>query len=343
MQPTLPLNHSSLGLLLLLSASCASSPVVQDRQDLPFGNLAPTPDWGKPTVMRPPDLQAAERDTALAAMSGGNLRGGRGDEAAAPVDECRSPGQGWIWCDDFEQDRLSRYFEYSAAGGAFSRIAGVGVDGSAGMRVRFAAGQVDAGALHLAFGRTPSHYFRPVDDGERDYREVFWRVFLRNQPGWVGGSGIKFSRATVFATGSWAQAMVAHVWGTDGDYLFIEPVRGTDGAGKLVTTTYNDFDHFTWLGGQRSKTPVFDAAHLGQWRCYEAQVRLNDAGQDNGEFRLWIDGRLEAERTDYNFLGAYHEYGINALFLENYWNEGSPVAQERYFDRLVVSTQRIGC
>jgi hypothetical protein len=31
------------------------------------------------------------------------------------------------------------------------------------------------------------------------------------------------------------------------------------------------------------------------------------------------------------------------VFVENYWNTGSPVAQERYLDNLVVSTQRIGC
>jgi ATP-dependent helicase/DNAse subunit B len=31
-----------------------------------------------------------------------------------------------------------------------------------------------------------------------------------------------------------------------------------------------------------------------------------------------------------------------AVFLENYWNDGSPHLQE-YFDSFVVSTQRIGC
>src|SRR5690606_16146937 len=39
----------------------------------------------------------------------------------------------------------------------------------------------------------------------------------------------------------------------------------------------------------------------------------------------------------------YSAYGINALLLENYWNNGSPRQQERYFDNLVVSTQRVGC
>lgn len=30
-------------------------------------------------------------------------------------------------------------------------------------------------------------------------------------------------------------------------------------------------------------------------------------------------------------------------FSENYWNAGSPVQQERYFDNLVISTQSIPC
>jgi len=34
---------------------------------------------------------------------------------------------------------------------------------------------------------------------------------------------------------------------------------------------------------------------------------------------------------------------INAIFFENYWNEGSPVEQERYFDNIVISTKRINC
>jgi hypothetical protein len=193
-------------------------------------------------------------------------------------------------------------------------------------------------------GRTPQSYFDPVDAGTANYREVYWRIYMRNQPGWVGGSGYKFSRVMVFASeSSWAEAMVAHVWGGGSDYLSIDPVRGTDEAGNLRTTGYNDFDNFSWLGSDRSSTPVFGSPHVGQWHCYEAQVRLNDPGSSNGLFRLWIDGELEAERTGLNFLGSYNAYGINGLFLENYWNGGSPVDQERYFDNLVVSTEPIGC
>ena len=266
--------------------------------------------------------------------------------------ECQSPGTGWIWCDDFDVDRItsgSNYFEYDSHSGSFVRTAGVGVDGSSAMRVRWTQGQVDAGYLHLAIGRTPSAYFDPVDGGTQDYRELYWRVYLRLQSGWVGGGAEKLSRAFIFANSNWAQAMIAHVWGgpdpADRDYLLIDPVRGTDTSGNLVTTSYNDFANFTWLGLDASNTKLFDSGHVGSWYCIEAHVKLNTAGQSDGLFELWIDDTLEAQRTGLNWVGSYSAYGLNAVYLENYWNDGSPSAspQERYIDNFVVSTARIGC
>lgn len=268
--------------------------------------------------------------------------------ATAPrrANECAAPRPGWIWCDDFEQDRLKQYFEYDAGDGAFVRTAGVGIDGSFGMRARFAQGQVSAGALHLAIGKVPAEYFHPVDAGKAIYRNVYWRVYVRYQPGWIGGAGYKLSRAISFATPKWAQAMIAHVWGGDGGdstHLQLDPVRGTDGSGTVRTAGYNDFSHFTWLGRKVGLTPLFDASHVGRWYCVEAHATLNDPGLADGVFELWVDGNLEASETALNFVGTFRDYGINAVFFENYWNTGAPATQERYFDNIVVSTQRIGC
>jgi hypothetical protein len=255
---------------------------------------------------------------------------------------CANPQPGWIWCDDFETDQLARYFEVATAGGSLARTSGVGRNGSYAIRSRFAPGQVNAGSLKLAFGRTPSSYFRPIDAGTRDYRDVYWRVYLRNAPGWTGG-GDKFARATVLASSNWAQAMIAHVWSGTGSQLLIEPASGTDVTGNVRTTKYNDFANLRWLGSARGATPILDAAHANQWYCIESHVRLNTTGQSDGVFEYWIDSQLEARLTGLNWLGAYSAYGLNAIFLENYWNSGSPVAQERYFDDLVVSENPIGC
>jgi hypothetical protein len=288
----------------------------------------------------------------LATLAGSGLSCGASADATpsrvvADADaqaECATPKAGWVWCDDFESDRRGRYFEVDSANGSFTRAAGVGRGGSMAMRARFAAGQTSAGSLHLAIGRTPQRYMRPADAGTAVYRELYWRVYVRLQPGWTGGGGDKLMRAFVFASPStFAQAMIAHVWSADRNYLALDPARGTDDAGAVITTQYNDFAKLKWLGVARSATPIFDAAHVGRWYCVEAHARLNDAGQSNGVNTLWIDGVLEAQRTDLNWLGSFREYGLNAVYLENYWNAGSPVAQERYLDNFVVSTQRIGC
>lgn len=261
------------------------------------------------------------------------------------VAECASPAAAWIWCDDFESDRLASYFEVNTASGNFGRASGVGRESSFGIRGRWTAGASNAGALHLAFGQTPQAYMDPVDAGTTKYRDIYWRFYVRRQAGWTGGGGDKLTRAHIFASpSSFAQAFAAHVWssGTGHQFLALDPASGTDEAGTLQTTSYND-PNLRYLGLTLGTTPLFSTANANRWYCVEARLKLNDAGSSNGEFHLWIDGAVEASQTGRNFIGAYDAYGINAIYLENFWNDGSPVEQERYFDNFVVSTARIGC
>lgn len=270
-----------------------------------------------------------------------------GDEPPPPppappslVLECDAPRAEWIWCDDFESNRLAAYFEHNDRDGDFVRATGVGLEGSAGMRASWAEGQVSGGWLHLAFGRTPSGYFSPVDAGDRDYREVYWRFFIRYDEDWTGGGGSKMTRARIFhAQDGWAQAMQAPVWSGDPPHtevIGLDPVSYTDAAGAVTGTP-------RWLGHQEGSATIFADPDVGPWYCIEARVRLNDAGTANGEFQVWIDGALDAQRTGLDWVGAYDDFGINAVTLDNYWNSGAPRAQSRYFDNLVVSTARIGC
>ncbi|HEX5529432.1 MAG TPA: hypothetical protein VFZ82_07720 [Methylomirabilota bacterium] len=269
---------------------------------------------------------------------------------AGPVAECQTPRSGWLWCDDFEQDRLGQYFEYSSADGRFVRAEGVGYAGSSGMRVHFEPKQVDAGSLHLAIGKTPSAFFRAVDGGTAVHREVYWRFYLRYAPSWVGGGGNKVSRAQSLAASTFAQAMIAHVWSGSmpGDHvpidrLGLDPWTGIGWRGKLETSEYNDFPHLRGLGTAYTRTTLFDRLHTGKWQCIEAHARLNDPGRSNGLFELWLADQPEAKLTGLDWIGSFRDFGINAVYLENYWNDGAPQAQERYFDNFVVSTERIGC
>ncbi len=281
-------------------------------------------------------LAASEGKTATMAVTVEPL-------AWNPV-ECTQPKPAWIWCDDFEQDRLKRYSDFGSRD-SFERLPGVGYGGSHGMRAHFDTGQVNAGFLHVRFGKVPAPDFRPVDDGRTIYRDIYWRVFVKYSPRWIGGGGNKMSRAQSLASQDWAQAMIAHVWSPDDplDNLWLEPASGVGFRGRLLTEYYNDFANLDFVGRTWSKTPLFDSEHIGRWYCVEARARLNDPGRGNGAFELWINDRPEARLSGLGWMGRFTEYGINAVYIENYWNSGSPQPQDRYFDNFVISTERIGC
>ena len=255
----------------------------------------------------------------------------------------------WIWCDDFEVDRLASYFEYDQRHGRFVREAGAGVGRSIGMRAEYLPGDPHAGSLHLAFGRTPSTYMRPVDEGTAQYHDIYWRFDLRLQPDWSGGGADKLTRATILSSDRFAQAAIGHLWsgglpGSDPERLYLDPASGTDEFGDLRTTTYNDFPHLRWIGSAGGRTPLFNAANAGKWFCIEVHMKLNSPDAADGLFEYWIDDRLEAQRPALNWIGDYRDYGINAVYLEQYWTSVPfTLVQQRYWDNFVVSTGRIGC
>ena len=236
-----------------------------------------------------------------------------------------------------------RYFEHVDNDGEFIPLDGVGLDGSRGMRARFQQGEVGAGSLKLAFGRIPNSW---MDKGIRntgDFREIYYRMYLKMESGWQGDPA-KLSRATIFwHPDEWSQAMIAHLWGDNNEHLRVDPVRcvGTDNRPKCHG--YNDFGNMDWIGAHNGTTAIFATTNSGRWFCIEAHVKLNDPGQSNGIQEFWIDGSLEARGEGYDFVRSYTEYAINAVFFENHWNDGSVKEQERYFDNIVVSTQPIGC
>ncbi len=243
-----------------------------------------------------------------------------------------------IFYDDFAappEAGRSRYLECNSADGSFVWSPDGGLSGGA-MRCQFDQGQVTAGSLKVLFGRNPLHRgIRP----EETFNEIYWRVYVKHETGWEGNPA-KLARATCLAGEDWSQGMIAHVWGGKGDMLCIDPATGIRDSVK-VSARYNDFDHLKWLGLRNGLTPIFSTAESGRWVCAESHVKLNTSGQSNGWFELWVDGRLEASRTNLDWHGTWNQYAINAVFLENYWNTGSVKKQARWFDDFVISTHPI--
>lgn len=275
------------------------------------------------------------------------------DDAEAPrlagSNECQNwqaAHPDWLFCDDFESAgpliAAGRYFEYGDNGGDFVPLDSIGLSGSRGMRTRWQAGEVGAGGFKLGFGRNPNAYMNRGIRSDQDFREIYYRMYVKHQRGWQGNPA-KLSRATLFTSSSdWSQAMIAHLWSDDDGHLLIDPASCVSGD-TVVCQGYNDFDNLQWLGYRSGTSPIFSTPDAGNWRCVEAHVRLNDPGQADGVQEFWIDGHLEARREGLDFVGDYTEFAINAVFFENYWNTGSPVVQERYFDNIVLSTAPIGC
>lgn len=271
---------------------------------------------------------------------------GASARAASECDGWQSRRPDWIFCDDFEKAgpivAAGRYFEYNDNHGDFKPAAGTGLHGSVGMRTAWQAAGVDGGNMKLGFGRAPGPYFSKGIRTDSDFREIYYRMYMRLQKGWKGNP-FKLSRATVIAKTDWSQAMIAHLWGDRADGLQLDPVRCADAGGSVKCNGYNDFANMQWIGAKAGTTPIYGSSFADKWICVEAHVRLNDPGQADGVHEFWIGDSLEARREGLNFLGGYKAFGINGVFFENYWNSGSPQAQERYFDNIVVSTKRIGC
>lgn len=258
-------------------------------------------------------------------------------EAFCP--EGSSPSPNVLFCDSFEDSLAEikqKYYDYSDDEGEYAPVASDAIEGTKVLRTRWQAREVDAGSMHLNIGRTPlGSSLYPNED----FREIYWRFYLK-LPEDFQGFPSKITRATGFAGSNWSQSMVAHVWHNENDkpLLIADPVSGIENN-QLVTTRYNDFDNFRWLGVATVNTPF----PKGEWVCIETRVKLNDAGQSNGSFEIYINDTLEASKQNMDWVGAWDNYAVNAIMFGSYWGGGSPVTQERYMDALVVSKARIGC
>lgn len=250
----------------------------------------------------------------------------------SPVQPCVK-NAATIWSDDFDDAPKN----YGEASGPLTDAEHFGPAGKSLLQF-YAQGEQGTGNRKVFFGDSPMR--NSARRGEK-FSDVYWRLYVKHESGWTGGGPDKLSRATILVSPNWSQAMISHVW-SSGDVLTLDPATGIQ-SDAVKTTRYNDFPNLRWLGNKpTATTPMFSQAESGWWVCVESRAKLNTPGKKDGIAQLWIDGRLEAERTSLDWRGAWDEKGINAVFIEAYWNKGSPVAQSRFVDHLVIATEPIG-
>ncbi len=241
-----------------------------------------------------------------------------------------------IWYDDFSAVR-----PYLESTGDIDYTESFSGEGGA-LNMGFRKGEITGeGNRKIAFGDFPGG--EPVVRAGEHFDEIYWRIYVKHEYGWQGAPA-KMSRATSIVSEKWQQSMIAHVWSGEGNSITLDPASGVkDQTDSIMTTGYNDFANLRWLGNKPSSTfQISSESESGYWVLVEAGARLNTPGKSDGFFRLWIDGRLEAERINLNFRGNYTKYGINAVFLESYWNQGAVKSEKRWFDNFVVSTKPVG-
>jgi hypothetical protein len=255
------------------------------------------------------------------------------DSVVMSVPQPQASGEAIIWYDDFDGPQKA----YTESQGSLDNAQAFGGQGRSMLSV-YEKGTRGTGNRKVFFGDSPTG--RVVRKGQ-SFDDIYWRVYVKHQHGWTGGGPAKLSRATSIVSPRWSQAMIAHVW-SSGEALTLDPATGVRGD-QVMTTRYNDFPNLRWLGNKpTSRFQLHSTQEAGRWVCVEARAKLNTPGRKDGLNQLWIDGRLEAERKNVDWRGSYTKHGINAVFLETYWNAGSPVTQSRWIDNFAISTEPIG-
>lgn len=66
--------------------------------------------------------------------------------------------------------------------------------------------------------------------------------------------------------------------------------------------------YHTNASGTWSPSDAHNGWQFDEWHNYEFYTKYNSPGQSNGILRIWVDGVLQWERTDLNFISSTSEY-----------------------------------
>ena len=248
------------------------------------------------------------------------------DAGPPPHNECedwqnRHPE--WLWCDGFEDGQ--------ALGDKYPDIGSTGMDvstddayaGSHSLKQHYDEGQVSAGWVSFFYGDTLGHDYGPVQ------QTIYMRWYHKFEDGFDGFPP-KMARVTSIGP-NWDKRFGVHFWIQNGE--IVADVHAP------YSSQANDVG---WLAVKHSGFFFTDAQNVGRWICFEMMVRANTPGQTDGAYVFWADGQEILRADDVDLVGDT-DYHFNNAMLDCYWNDGSPKAQNRYYDNFVVSTERIGC
>lgn len=313
-----------LACLALLGASCLDPvPASTDLGEQLLDASSATDAFLRDTVSS--DLRSAE-DAGQATADAAWVDSAQADAGAAQS-ECQdwqTAHPEWLWCDDFEDGQAlsDKYPDTGQTGMSVSEEDAFA--GSFALRQHYEAGQVDAGWVSFYFGDTLGGDYGPVQD------DIYMRWYHKFEAGFQGPLPPKMARVTSIGPG-WDKRFGVYYWISDDEIVADVSAQYSSQANSAG-----------WLAVQGSGFSYQTPGHIGRWICHEMRVQRNTPGQADGAYTFWVDGELRIDQTGVDLVGST-DFHFNNAMLDSYWNGGSPVAQSRYYDNFVVSTQRIGC
>jgi len=220
-----------------------------------------------------------------------------------------------IWNDDFEDgSNLNTKYEDVGING-LSITTEDAFDGKYSLEQKYIQGQEDAGWI-----------CKVNNQGYPDH--IFMRWYHKFEDGFEGFPP-KMARIRHRDRQIWKTSYAVHCWITNEGEVVLDV--------KAINSS--QANSAGYLPVARSGFNLKKS--IGNWVCFEIEVKLNSPGGKDGLYRLWINDELKIERLNVDLRGNTSEK-INELMLDCYWNNGSPKEQSRFYDDFVVSENKIG-
>jgi hypothetical protein len=148
--------------------------------------------------------------------------------------------------------------------------------------------------------------------------ELYFRHYVKWGSNWVWSRNGGKHAAMMSSGGGRAPWLWHHTWGSNLLHHIYEPV-------------YKEYE-------QNVGTAV--AFQAGRWYCLETHLKMS-----GGVIESWVDNRLVMSYSGASLNTAGGSW--TSLLLSGYWNSDasgvSHPTMSRWFDNMVLSTQRIGC
>ncbi|MDB5047976.1 MAG: hypothetical protein JWO30_1047 [Fibrobacteres bacterium] len=174
-----------------------------------------------------------------------------------------------------------------------------------------------------------------------DSRHIFTRFYDYYDDGFDFAAGMKIHRMSAFNEGKQIN-----------DFDIILQTKADDPSSNYCGLTDAKYLALSYNGGPVDWGSVEArwTPERKRWYCIETEIKLNTPGLSDGAVRIWVDGRVVAEKTGMNLTGSVAS-SINRVMFGGWYSNSAagknpcpdPVsASRRYVDDPAVSGSYIG-